>query len=127
MQITFAGVVKAEVRNIYVNGERVSSSYFTARTKTIFRSASAKYFVFVQVCRETYEFDEDGERYYEKALVRPSLAFSLSAREGLTLGALPARAGRLPARAVPALARAQGQPRRHDRPFLARVVRPVRD
>lgn len=67
-KITFAGVVKAEVRNIYVGGERVSSSYFTARTKTIFRSASAKYFVFIQVCRETYEFDEDGERYYEKAM-----------------------------------------------------------
>lgn len=61
------------MRNIYINGERVSSSYFTSRTKTIFRSVSAKYYVFIQVCRETYEFDEDGERYYEKAMVSFSL------------------------------------------------------
>lgn len=68
-QLNFAGCIKAEVRSIYINRRRVPSGYFTARTKMIFRSSSAKTFVAIQVCREMYEFDEDGDRYYEKALV----------------------------------------------------------
>jgi hypothetical protein len=47
---------------------KVMSALITARTKTIFRSKSAQSFIFLQLCREMYEFDEDGERYYEKAL-----------------------------------------------------------
>jgi hypothetical protein len=34
----------------------------------IFRSASAKYFLFIQMSREMWEFDEDGELYFEKAV-----------------------------------------------------------
>jgi hypothetical protein len=44
------------------------SALVTSRTKTIFRSKSAQTFIFLQLCREMYEFDEDGERYYEKGL-----------------------------------------------------------
>jgi hypothetical protein len=40
----------------------------TAKTKTIFRSKSAQAYIFIQLCQEMYEFDEDGERYYEKAV-----------------------------------------------------------
>ncbi|KAL7417195.1 hypothetical protein BDY24DRAFT_377030 [Mrakia frigida] len=67
-ELPFAGCIKAEVRSIYINKKRVPAAYFTARTKTIFRSSSAKCYIAIQVCREMYEFDEDGERYYEKAL-----------------------------------------------------------
>lgn len=55
---------------------QVPAAYFTARTKTIFRSSSAKCYIAIQVCREMYEFDEDGERYYEKALVSRSSRLS---------------------------------------------------
>lgn len=34
--------------------------------KTIFRSLSAKTTIFIQVCRELWDFAGDGERYYEK-------------------------------------------------------------
>ena len=38
----------------------------TTTTKTIFRSLSAKVTIFIQVCRELWEFSGDGERYNEK-------------------------------------------------------------
>lgn len=45
---------------------QVSAAYVTARTKTIFRSLSARVTIFIQVCRELWEFAGDGERYNEK-------------------------------------------------------------
>lgn len=44
----------------------MSSGYVTPRTKTIFRSLSAKVTIFIQVCRELWQFSGDGERFYEK-------------------------------------------------------------
>lgn len=38
----------------------------TSRTKAIYRSLSAKVTIFIQVCRELWEFAGDGERYNEK-------------------------------------------------------------
>jgi hypothetical protein len=38
----------------------------TTATKTIYRSLSAKITIFIQVCRELWEFAGDGERYNEK-------------------------------------------------------------
>ncbi|KAI5450651.1 vacuolar membrane-associated protein iml1 [Naganishia albida] len=67
-KVEFAGIVKAEVKGIYVRGKRRASALVTPRTKTIFRSKSAQAYIFIQLCREMFEFDEDGERYYEKAL-----------------------------------------------------------
>jgi hypothetical protein len=45
---------------------KVSSAYVTPSTKAIYRSLSAKVTIFIQVCRELWEFSGDGERYYEK-------------------------------------------------------------
>jgi len=45
---------------------QVSSAYMTSSTKAIYRSFSAKITIFIQVCRELWEFAGDGERYYEK-------------------------------------------------------------
>lgn len=36
------------------------------QTRIIYRSLSAKIMIFIQVCREMWEFAGDGERYYEK-------------------------------------------------------------
>ncbi|OCF30587.1 vacuolar membrane-associated protein IML1 [Kwoniella heveanensis BCC8398] len=72
------GAVRAEVNFIIrdekdsrsgkVKGKRFSSGIVTAKTKTIFRSKSAQVYLFIQLCQETWEFDEDGERYIEKVV-----------------------------------------------------------
>ena len=40
----------------------------TSSTKTVYRSLSAKITIFIQVCRELWEFAGDGERYNEKII-----------------------------------------------------------
>ncbi|CAG8443688.1 7242_t:CDS:2 [Scutellospora calospora] len=67
-RIEFAGCIRAQVKKIYVKGRQVSCGYITGETKPIFRSESAKLFIFVQMSREMWEFDEDGELYFEKAI-----------------------------------------------------------
>ncbi|KAF5368784.1 hypothetical protein D9615_010396 [Tricholomella constricta] len=65
-QITFVGNIAAKIQNIYIDGKPVSSACVTSSTKAIYRSLSAKMTIFIQVCRELWEFSGDGERYYEK-------------------------------------------------------------
>ncbi|CAG8578264.1 10125_t:CDS:2 [Paraglomus brasilianum] len=60
------GCIKARVKKIYGHGEPLLSGLITEKTKQIFRSESAKYFILVQMSREMWEFDEDGEIYFEK-------------------------------------------------------------
>ena len=45
---------------------QASSGLVTATTKAIYRSLSAKVMIFIQVCRELWEFSGDGERFNEK-------------------------------------------------------------
>ena len=102
-KLTFAGCIRAQIKEIYVNGMLVrltlgglrpdsslsalspwphphyllippfspsmkaTSGYITADTKTIFRSESAKYFIFLQLSREMFEFNEEGDLYVERA------------------------------------------------------------
>lgn len=47
---------------------QVSSGLVTSLTKCIYRSLSAKVTIFIQVCRELWEFAGDGERYTEKVV-----------------------------------------------------------
>ncbi|KAL1915959.1 uncharacterized protein VTP21DRAFT_6347 [Calcarisporiella thermophila] len=56
------------VKEIYINGESVASGYITANTRIVFRSKSAKYILFIQMSREMWEFDEDGELRFEKCV-----------------------------------------------------------
>ncbi|KAJ3558430.1 hypothetical protein NM688_g932 [Phlebia brevispora] len=65
-EISFIGVVSAKIHTIYINGKKVSTGYITSKTKTIYRSLSARATIFIQVCRELWEFAGDGERYNEK-------------------------------------------------------------
>ncbi|KAG6863860.1 hypothetical protein C0991_002582, partial [Blastosporella zonata] len=65
-QITFVGNIAAKIHGIYIGGKPASSACFTSATKAIYRSQSAKMTIFIQVCRELWEFAGDGERYYEK-------------------------------------------------------------
>ncbi|CAG8443401.1 11453_t:CDS:1 [Ambispora leptoticha] len=66
-KIEFA-CIRAQVKRIYVKGELVCGGYITDETKSIYRSESAKYFIFIQMSREMWEFDEDGELFFEKAI-----------------------------------------------------------
>ncbi|KAI0034036.1 hypothetical protein K488DRAFT_46416 [Vararia minispora EC-137] len=65
-EVSFIGAAVAKVDTIYIRGQKTSSAYVTSRTKTIFRTLSAMITIFIQVCRELWEFSGDGERYNEK-------------------------------------------------------------
>ncbi|KAK9712490.1 vacuolar membrane-associated protein iml1, partial [Basidiobolus ranarum] len=66
-KISFAGCVRVQVKEIYVGGNTVMCGYITENTRTIFRSESAKYYIFIQMSREMWDFDEDGMLFFEKA------------------------------------------------------------
>ncbi|THY99673.1 hypothetical protein D6C93_03874 [Aureobasidium pullulans] len=59
-KLLFLGSIKATVKNIFVDGQKVTSAFFSSSTKPIFRSESAKYVIFVQMSREMWDFDAEG-------------------------------------------------------------------
>lgn len=67
-RVTLAGCVRATIGRIFINEKKVMSGYVGPQTRAIFRSESAKYNLFIQMASEMWDFDEDGELYYEKAL-----------------------------------------------------------
>ncbi|KAG1464634.1 hypothetical protein G6F46_003278 [Rhizopus delemar] len=67
-KILYAGSIKATAKRLFKEGQEITSGYITEHTRIIFRSASAKYFLFIQMSKEMWEFDEDGELYFEKAV-----------------------------------------------------------
>ena len=70
MKIWSMRTIKASVRNVYVNGEKVQSAFFTASTKPIFRSESARFVFFIQMSKEMWDFDASGsgEIMFSKAI-----------------------------------------------------------
>ncbi|KAI8062508.1 hypothetical protein BC940DRAFT_261795 [Gongronella butleri] len=67
-KILFAGSIKTTVKKLWSGDNEVFSGYINDHTKIVFRSGSAKYFLFIQMSREMWEFDEDGELYFEKVV-----------------------------------------------------------
>lgn len=83
-EVSFIGGIAAKIQSIYIGGKnvsslsvcvyrsrlknclKVSSACMTSSTKAIYLSLSAKVTIFIQVCRELWEFAGDGERYNEK-------------------------------------------------------------
>lgn len=59
-KIMFMGTIKASVKDIFVQGRKVRSAYFSASTKPIFRSESARYILFIQMSKEMWDFDAEG-------------------------------------------------------------------
>ena len=59
-RFAFMGTIKGLIKNIYIRGQRVQSALFSASTKPIFRSESARYVVFIQMSKEMWDFDADG-------------------------------------------------------------------
>ena len=59
-KILFMGTIKASVKDIFVQGQKVRSAYFSDSTKPIFRSESARYVLFIQMSKEMWDFDAEG-------------------------------------------------------------------
>ncbi|KAF1919762.1 hypothetical protein BDU57DRAFT_442865 [Ampelomyces quisqualis] len=59
-KLLFMGTIKAAIKHIYINGHSVNSGYFSARTKPVFRSESARYVLFIQMSKEMWDFDAEG-------------------------------------------------------------------
>ncbi|KAI9883646.1 MAG: hypothetical protein M1823_004593 [Watsoniomyces obsoletus] len=70
-KLLFLGTIKARVTHVYHEGKRVPSAHFGPSTKPIFRSESARYVLFVQMCQEMWEFDitGSGEIYFDKMIL----------------------------------------------------------
>jgi hypothetical protein len=58
--------VRGQIKAIYVGGVQKTCGYVQEDTRCIFRSESAKFFIFIQMSKEMWEFDEDGEMFLEK-------------------------------------------------------------
>jgi hypothetical protein len=56
------------VEEVVVNSESVPCAYITPSTKIVFRSQSIRLFIFIQMSREMFEFEEDGELFFEKCV-----------------------------------------------------------
>ncbi|KAH7031719.1 hypothetical protein BKA57DRAFT_370814, partial [Linnemannia elongata] len=67
-KILYLGCIRAQVKEIYVGNQSVPSGYISSDTRIIFRSESAKYFIFIQMSREMWEFDEDGDIFFERVI-----------------------------------------------------------
>lgn len=59
-RLLFLSTIKATVKNVWINGQRRRSGYFSASTKPIFRSESARFILFIQMSREMWDFDSEG-------------------------------------------------------------------
>ncbi|KAL8774472.1 MAG: hypothetical protein Q9209_000845 [Squamulea sp. 1 TL-2023] len=59
-RLAFMGTIKVAIKAIYIRGRRVASAIFSASTKPIFRSESARYVLFIQMSKEMWDFDTDG-------------------------------------------------------------------
>lgn len=59
-RVVFLGTVKATVKNIHVQGRRVNAAYFAPTTVPVFRSEAARYVLFIQMSREMWDFDSEG-------------------------------------------------------------------
>ncbi|KAI4145400.1 MAG: hypothetical protein LQ341_002406, partial [Variospora aurantia] len=67
-RIAFMGTIKVAIKAIYLQGQKVDSALFSAFTKPIFRSESARYILFIQMSKEMWDFDTDssGQIMFDK-------------------------------------------------------------
>src|SRR5438270_96951 len=60
--------IRGQIKGIYVGGVERTSGLVTGETRAVFRSETAKFFIFIQMSKEMWEFDEDGEMMLEKCV-----------------------------------------------------------
>lgn len=59
-RILSLGTVKAQVKAVFISGEKVQSAFFGSTTRPIFRSESAHVTILIQMSKEMWDFDADG-------------------------------------------------------------------
>lgn len=67
-RLLYLGSRVGVTKHIYKNGKNVTSGYVDKNTKIIYRSESAKITLFVQLSREMWHFEEDGEIMFHKLI-----------------------------------------------------------
>ncbi|GBM99482.1 GATOR complex protein DEPDC5 [Araneus ventricosus] len=60
--------IRCQVLEMYMQGEKVASGMVTADTKIVYRSASSMVYLFLQMSSEMWDFDVNGDLYFEKAI-----------------------------------------------------------
>ena len=66
-KIEFYGF-RCDVFEMWAKGAKVTSGYVGPDTKVVFRSASSQVFLFLQMSSEMWDFDINGDLYFEKAV-----------------------------------------------------------
>ncbi|KAL8951907.1 MAG: hypothetical protein Q9222_002152 [Ikaeria aurantiellina] len=59
-RLAFMGTIKVLIKAIYQRGQRTKSALFSASTKPVFRSESARYVLYIQMSKEMWDFDAVG-------------------------------------------------------------------
>lgn len=59
-RLSFLNTLKATVRTIHVQGRHSQVAYFDNSTVPVFRSEAARYVIFIQMSREMWDFDSEG-------------------------------------------------------------------
>ena len=59
-RIAFLGSVRLTIKAIHINSHKASTALFSGLTLPIFRSEAARYVIFIQMSREMWDFDSEG-------------------------------------------------------------------
>ena len=59
-RITFLGSIRLTIKAIHVDSHKASTAFFSGLTLPIFRSEAARYVIFIQMSREMWDFDSEG-------------------------------------------------------------------
>ncbi|XP_061551195.1 GATOR1 complex protein DEPDC5 isoform X3 [Phycodurus eques] len=66
-KVEYAGV-RSQASELWVKGEKVTCGYISEDTRVVFRSTSAMVYIFIQMSCEMWDFDINGDLYFEKAV-----------------------------------------------------------
>lgn len=60
--------IRCQVFEMWSQGCRMASGYINEETKVVFRSASSMVYLFLQMSSEMWDYDINGDLYFEKAI-----------------------------------------------------------
>lgn len=60
--------IRSQIWEIWSQGEKMESGYVDDDTKIVFRSASSLVYLFIQMSSEMWDYDINGDLYFEKAV-----------------------------------------------------------
>ncbi|XP_047741122.1 GATOR complex protein Iml1 [Hyalella azteca] len=67
--VEFCGqTIRCQVYEMWSQGSRVACGYVSADTKVVYRSSTSRFYLFIQMSSEMWEFDHFGDLLFEKAV-----------------------------------------------------------